>query len=557
MKKMLLAIALVASSIPSPGPAPRTASAQKSPAPASRGINVRPADEYRTKKKLYDESHALIIGVSKYTWQDPTIEDPDKRKWKDLPGVREDVREVTAVLVRHGFDVKLVADTTREGIRNAVDKFIDDYGHKPDNRLLIYFAGHGYTGKSPGDNRRLGYIVPSDAPLPAPGTDHRFDEAAISMETIKRYAVTITARHALFVFDSCFSGSVFLNEPPSKRSSARSRQTMEAVRQFITAGTEEQEVPDASHFRESFVGGLNGEADTDKDGYVTGRELGLYVHRNVKARSGGKQTPRVEKISDPKLSLGDFVFPLAALAQPPPAKLSAIRGLAAYWSADGHTIDTVGGHVNAKGAVNYTGGVIGRAFGLDGKGGCVRIRERLEKEEQVTLTAWFKTDGPPGDAAGAIISSTQNRFIHLRPDGAAVYLLNYGEDANDDGEGFRRGPQVTVSAVGKDGKETPLPPRPGEFKRELKLKPHGAHGATAGAWRHVALVIRHGDTRLYLDGELAATDNTPFAWVWPTADLRIGCGFSDGDFFRGAIDEVYLFRRALTQAEVRTIYAMR
>jgi hypothetical protein len=82
------------------------------------------------------------------------------------------------------------------------------------------------------------------------------------------------------------------------------------VRQFITAGTADQEVPNRSIFREQFVEGLEGRADTDRDGYITGSELGMFLQRNVTNYTKGAQTPQWGKIRLPQLDRGDFVFQL-------------------------------------------------------------------------------------------------------------------------------------------------------------------------------------------------------------------------------------------------------
>jgi len=72
---------------------------------------------------------------------------------------------------------------------------------------LFYFAGHGHTlKKSYGGN--VGYIVPADAPLPDCDRGG-FMQKAISMESFNTYARNMDAKHALFLFDSCFFGSIF------------------------------------------------------------------------------------------------------------------------------------------------------------------------------------------------------------------------------------------------------------------------------------------------------------------------------------------------------------
>jgi hypothetical protein len=126
------------------------------------------------------------------------------------------------------------------------------------------------------------------------------------MVQFETFAKDIQSKHALFVFDSCFAGTIFStlrDRPP-----AIDRKTAEPVRQFITSGNEEQSVPDVSIFRQQLVYGLSGEADLDRDGYITGSELGLFLENTVTNLTGGSQTPVYGKLMDPVLGRGDFVI---------------------------------------------------------------------------------------------------------------------------------------------------------------------------------------------------------------------------------------------------------
>lgn len=262
----------------------------------ARGVNVVVRNENGSTQevRLYDGSYALIIGESDYT-----------NGWKSLPGVKSDVKAVSAALTANGFAVTELLNATRAQLVAGIDDFIKNYGYGPGNRLLIYYAGHGYTQKSQ-DGRELGYIVPSDAPLPNEN-DLLFRQTALNMNEIENYAKRIEAKHALFVFDSCFSGTLLTR----RRSSVPpiiTQKTTQAVRQFITAGADDQEVPDVSVFRQQFVEGLNGEADSNKDGYVTGSEFADFLQTKVTNYTRGSQTPQYGKIFDPLLDKGDFVF---------------------------------------------------------------------------------------------------------------------------------------------------------------------------------------------------------------------------------------------------------
>jgi hypothetical protein len=267
-------------------------------------------------KELYAQSHALVIGVSNY-----------RNGYPNLSGVRDDVPAVTTALLQHGFQVETLLDPTRAEFDTAMRKFISSYGDNPNNRLLVYFAGHGHT-LNKGDGVNQGYIVPSDAPLPSHDLAG-FKRTAISMDEIEVYALQIEAKHAMFVFDSAFSGAIFdTTRGVSAKGNgypARAPVSVDAgirnaipdiilndlkypVRMFFTAGTAEQMVPDESIFRKQFVKGLEGAADINVDGYVTGSELGIFLQDTVAQYSRGRQTPLWGKIRNMRLNRGDFVF---------------------------------------------------------------------------------------------------------------------------------------------------------------------------------------------------------------------------------------------------------
>jgi formylglycine-generating enzyme required for sulfatase activity len=263
---------------------------------ASRGINVVSIKDKSGKEVgLYKESHALVIGVSDYT-----------AGWPDLPGVKKDVRLVKAALEKAGFNVVVSEDPDRAGLLKVFDDFINQYGNNPDARLLFYFAGHGHTMKlSYGGD--MGYIIPTDAPNPNKDKGG-FLAKALGMKSIEVYAEQIQAKHAMFLFDSCFSGSIFaLSRAIPENINYK---TSKPVRQFINAGAANETVPDESIFRHQFIEALEGEGDTDKDGYVTGIELGEFLQSKVVNYSRGSQHPQYGKIRNPYLDKGDFVFPL-------------------------------------------------------------------------------------------------------------------------------------------------------------------------------------------------------------------------------------------------------
>ena len=278
----------------------------------TRGIDVVVKDRAGIPVTLYSRSYALIVGVSNYT-----------NGWPSLRGVRTDVRLVKAALEKQGFQVTVAMDRDRDGIDRAFRQFIELYGNEAGNRLLFYFAGHGHTLKL-GYGGEMGYLVGRDAPNP--NIDKiGFKARALSMQVIETYARNIEAKHALFMFDSCFSGAIF-NATRAIPEIIR-KKTGRPVRQFITSGTKDQTVPDESVFRGQFIAALEGAGDLDGDGYMTGAELGQFLETTVTNYTKGSQTPQYGKLRDPLLDKGDFVFQMAPTRQatPPARSMSGDR----------------------------------------------------------------------------------------------------------------------------------------------------------------------------------------------------------------------------------------
>lgn len=301
---------------------------QPMPAQPARGgdIRVRYPDGQVRNVELYKQSYALLIGNSDYNYNEA---------WADLPGVQMDMHEVKKALEKQGFKVvsfdssgealfgQFVMNVTREEFRRQLELFVANYGQDEENRLLVYYAGHGYTALLP-DRRKMGYLVMRDAPRMPPVEDALqrplssqqlsvFFRASINMDEMETYAKNITARHALFVFDSCFSGTVLFRDADIRVPLYINQEVIEPVREFLTAGNEKQRVRDDSPFRKAFVRGIEGAADASdsdnpKDGYILASELYAYVRKEVIRYTDNQQTPVFGKIVIQELARGDFVF---------------------------------------------------------------------------------------------------------------------------------------------------------------------------------------------------------------------------------------------------------
>ena len=263
-----------------------------------RGMKVTVRTESGEAFDLYKDSYALIIGNGAY---------PVKNGWNPLSGAVNDVKEVAAVLERHGFNVTLKIDVTKAEFNKAFSDFIYKSGKDKDNRLLFYYAGHGYTTKS-AIGEDLGYLVMLDTPHPE--NEGEFDLYSIDMVKFVSDSKKIHAKHVLFMFDSCFSGTV-LNLRNRATPPHITDRIKNPVRQFITAGRADEPVPDRSEFKKAFLNLLEGRVEEPTpDGYLTGIELGDYLYRTVPKFSQG-QHPQHGKIHDQQLNTGDFVFVLS------------------------------------------------------------------------------------------------------------------------------------------------------------------------------------------------------------------------------------------------------
>ncbi len=251
---------------------------------------------------LYSDYYALIIGNSDYQY------------FPKLKGVKQDVKDIKAMFDRLAIPSEVRENLSGQQMLEVLNQFIERYGLNQDRGLIVYYAGHGYT-EGTFANRQVGYIVPVDAPLYSQDKA-LFRQRSVSMNQIKELASLIQSRHVLMIFDSCFAGTIFRGNPGIPK--AIEAKVAEPVRQFITAGDADEEVPDASIFKSTLKKGLeDGDADTNGDGFITGQELGFYLNDRVANYSGGSQHPQYGKLNEPDFDRGDFVF---ALAKPLEAK---------------------------------------------------------------------------------------------------------------------------------------------------------------------------------------------------------------------------------------------
>jgi peptidoglycan/xylan/chitin deacetylase (PgdA/CDA1 family)/tetratricopeptide (TPR) repeat protein len=255
------------------------------------------------KSELYGDSWALVIGVNEYEYW-PKL----NYAVNDAKGVAEVLREQYGFKSDHIFEL-YDENATRGKIAELLsDTLADPSRVKPNDRVFVFYAGHGMTRSLP-SGRKLGYIIPVNAEL------IKFSSNSISMTHLQDFSEMIPAKHVYFIMDSCYSGialtrgggslggSKYLSEIASRR-----------ARQILTAGGADQEVADGgpqghSIFTWTLLQGLKGDADIDNNHVITASELGAFI--TPKVSNNSSQTPIFGNLVGSEG--GDFIFELSPL----------------------------------------------------------------------------------------------------------------------------------------------------------------------------------------------------------------------------------------------------
>jgi len=252
-----------------------------------------PVPDYQPR---YRNSWALIIGINAYQDLNP------------LNYAVNDAQAVYSLLTTElGFPpdkvtLLLDGDATRQAI---LDTWLEltDKAADPDDRVIMFFAGHGMTVQGAKAGEEIGCLVPVDGDIDKRRSLIRWDE-------LLRTADMINAKHAFFIMDACYSGLAFHRAVPPGTQRFLSDMLQRFSRQVITAGKADQTVADGggpqgknSIFTGHLIEGLRGGA-SDANGVLTASALMHYVYEKVSKNPKSQQTPHYGHIEGD----GDFVL---------------------------------------------------------------------------------------------------------------------------------------------------------------------------------------------------------------------------------------------------------
>ena len=242
----------------------------------------------------YDRSHALIIGINNYLDAPP------------LGYAVSDAEEVANALIKnfdfrqHDVHLLINEDATKSSIQKTFLEFSRD-GCQENDRLLVFFAGHGHTEVSRrGD---IGYLVPYD------GTTSDLS-SLIRWDSLTRDADLIWAKHVLFIMDACYGGLATKRRAlkPGTIRFLKSMLERKSI-QVLTAGKADEVVsdlggprPNHSVFTGHLLDALDGAAA--ENGIITANGVMAYVFQNVATDKDSEQTPHYGYLDGD----GDFIF---------------------------------------------------------------------------------------------------------------------------------------------------------------------------------------------------------------------------------------------------------
>ncbi len=220
-----------------------------------------------------------------------------------------------------------------------------------------------------------------------------------------------------------------------------------------------------------------------------------------------------------------------------------LNGLQAYYALeddaanthveDSHTND-VHGTANKNTDLLNTAGKIGKAFDFDGSADFVKTAVPvITNNFPVTITAWFKAD-----------AITAEDIVSFGDDASNNPFYRLGVRDFDAGDGLGKIKRIMFYV--RDGNTS--------VQRAIYSKTVVA----TGKWYHVAVTMEAAKTqRIWIDGEEVDIsiniDTGTMPATYPYTHVAIGALHRIGpsNYFDGIIDEVAIYSRALSDAEIK------
>lgn len=207
------------------------------------------------------------------------------------------------------------------------------------------------------------------------------------------------------------------------------------------------------------------------------------------------------------------------------------EGLTSWWKAEGNANDSAGTRSGTiVNGVGFAAGFTGQAFSFDGANRYVDVGTNAYSTGAFTVAAWVKP----------------TNFVDAY--GGAGFVLSDGRDCcgwSGGGIGLHLGTTTRGYLWAPDNTQIAV----------------GGVAVTANRWHHLVLVLTGTSLAIYQDGFATGSTTFPATTVKPaTSTLQIGrhvnCTLGACYSFHGLIDDVQIYGRALTAAEIQQLAAV-
>lgn len=228
-----------------------------------------------------------------------------------------------------------------------------------------------------------------------------------------------------------------------------------------------------------------------------------------------------------------FVF-VFIYSNTPGFAIPVTSGLVSYYEAEGNANDTQGlNNAALQGDATFASGKIGQAFSLDGSGDFVQVLSPSGLplgSSSRTISLWMRTD------QNYAVSAESGIFQYGNTSTSQMFGLITSGNAPQKAYFFGHGVDVADGYNDSDGTSS------------------STTNLLQDTWYHLAVTYDGATIRLYQDGSQIAFRSGSLSTVLNANGLTIGNRPPTG-YFDGLIDDVAIYDRTLSPAEISTIYS--
>jgi hypothetical protein len=220
-------------------------------------------------------------------------------------------------------------------------------------------------------------------------------------------------------------------------------------------------------------------------------------------------------------SVGSITSDVATVSVAPPVNVPgcvpAPTGMVGWWSADGNALDIQGANNGTTTNITYATGKVGQAFSFNGFSSFVQVPHSptLNLTNRLSILAWINVNSTGTNSTARLL----DKHTFNSSDGYHLVVATNRL-------------QMKLGTVIINGRAT---------------LPLNTFALAAGTFDGASL-------KLYINGVLDTNLNSSLVIPTNGVALRLGADLAGGSAFKGLIDEVMLFNRALSAAEIQSIY---